>query len=79
MDAKQTLEAVRDLVGSDIRREVLTAAEAGKVLGLCPRTIWSLAKQGHLVRATLPGRKRAFGYSRASVEKLAAMRGGGVA
>ncbi len=79
MDAKKTLEAVRDLVGSDIRREVLTAAEAGKVLGLSPRTIWSLAKQGHLVRAMLPGRKRAFGYSRASVEKLAAVKSGGVA
>jgi hypothetical protein len=79
MDANSTLEAVRDLVSPDVRREVLSGAEAARMLGLSPRTIWTLAKQGHLVRVQLPGRKRSFGYSRASVEKLAAVKSGGVA
>ena len=78
MNAKQTLEAVRDLVSPDVRKEILTAEEAGKVLGLSSRTVWNLIKQGALARVRLPGRKRSCGISRASVESLLPAKDGGV-
>ncbi len=79
MNAKQTLDAVRDLVSADVRKEILTGAETARMLGLSSRTVWNLVKQGALVRVRLPGRRRSCGISRASVESLLAAKDGGVA
>lgn len=57
-----------------LRQEVLSGAEAARVLGVTPRTVQMLAKSGTIQRAVLPGRVRGFGYTRASVEAVA--RGG---
>ncbi len=54
-----------------LRQEVLSGAEAARVLGVTSRTVQALAKAGAIARAVLPGRVRGFGYMRASVEALA--------
>lgn len=49
---------------------VLTAAEAGKILGVCDRTVLTFAKQGHLRRVKYPGRKQAGGFRYSDISTL---------
>jgi predicted site-specific integrase-resolvase len=49
---------------------VLTAAEAGKILGVCDRTVLTFAKQGLLRRVKYPGRKQAGGFRYSDVAGL---------
>lgn len=46
-------------------------------LGVIPRTVVNLSRQGVLRRVVFPNRRRAFGYARASVEALVAERQSG--
>lgn len=54
------------------RQQVLSGAEAAKILNLSRRTISALARSGTIKRASLPGRSRSCGYLRQSVEALLA-------
>ena len=49
---------------------VLTAAEAGKILGVTDRTVFTFAKQGHLRRVKYPGRKQAGGFRYSDISRL---------
>ncbi len=49
---------------------IMRRAEAGRVLGRSARTIDDIAKQGHLKKVYLPGRKRAGGFLAADVFAL---------
>lgn len=60
-----------DTAPRPLRQEVLSGAEAARVLGVTARTVQSLAASGAIARAVLPGRVRGFGYVRSSVERLA--------
>lgn len=71
---KDALEAALrgdELTPGPLRQEVLSGAEAARVLGVTARTVQSLAASGAIARAVLPGRVRGFGYVRSSVERLA--------
>ena len=48
----------------------MTAAEAGKMLGVSDRTVFNFAKQGLLRRVKYPGRKRAGGFRYSDVSGL---------
>ncbi len=60
-----------DTTPGPLRQEVLSGAEAARVLGVTTRTVQALAASGSIARAVLPGRVRGFGYVRSSVERLA--------
>lgn len=49
---------------------VLTAAEAGKILGVTDRTVFTFAKQGLLRRVKYPGRKQAGGFRYSDISRL---------
>ena len=49
---------------------VMTAAEAGKMLGVTNRTVFNYAKQGLLRRVKYPGRTRAGGFRYLDVSGL---------
>ena len=49
---------------------VMTAAEAGKMLGVTDRTVFNFAKQGLLRRVKYPGRTRAVGFRYLDVSSL---------
>lgn len=71
---RAALEAVlrgEELTPEPLRQEVLSGAEAARLLGVTTRTVQSLAAAGSIARAVLPGRVRGFGYVRSSVESLA--------
>lgn len=71
---RAALEAVlrgEELTPGPLRQEVLSGAEAARLLGVTPRTVQALAASGAIARAVLPGRVRGFGYVRSSVERLA--------
>ena len=55
---------------------ILRTAEVGRRLGLCPRSVRNLAKQGTLPPFRLPGRVRAVGYREGDVIALIEGRGG---
>lgn len=57
-----------------IRQQVVSGDEAARILNLTRRSVQLLARAGNISKAFLPGRKRAFGYTRSSVELLAAGR-----
>lgn len=59
----------------DSKPKVLSAKEAARMLGVTVRTVGGLAKSGAVRRVKLPGRVRACGYLRASVESLLAAEG----
>ncbi|MBR4189058.1 MAG: helix-turn-helix domain-containing protein [Kiritimatiellae bacterium] len=56
------------------RQEVLSGAEAAKMLRVSRRTITNLARTGAIQAAKFPGRIRSCGYVRASIESLLATR-----
>ena len=49
---------------------VMTAAEAGKMLGVTNRTVFNFAKQGLLRKVKYPGRTRAGGFRYLDVSGL---------
>ena len=49
---------------------VLTAAEAGKMLGVTNRTVVNFAKQGLVRRVKYPGRTRAGGFRYSDLARL---------
>ena len=49
---------------------VLTAAEAGKMLGVTSRTVFNFAKQGLVRRVKYPGRTRAGGFRYSDISRL---------
>lgn len=53
-----------------IRQEVVSGAEAARMLNVTRRTVQTMAKRGVIRRAVFPGRIRGFGYTRSSVEAL---------
>ena len=57
-----------------IKQQVVSGDEAAQILGLTRRSVQLLARAGTIAKAFLPGRRRAFGYVRESVEALAAGR-----
>lgn len=60
-----------------IRQEVLTGDEVAAMLHIGRRMVSNLAKSGAIRRVKAPKRKRAFGFSRASVEQFIAGREAG--
>jgi hypothetical protein len=51
---------------------VMTAEEAGQMLGVSDRTVFTFAKQGLLRRVKYPGRKQAGGFRYSDVTGLLA-------
>ncbi|MDD2239571.1 MAG: hypothetical protein PHI93_02800 [Kiritimatiellae bacterium] len=49
---------------------VITAAEAGKILGVTDRTVFTFANQGLLRRVKYPGRRQGGGFRYADVTTL---------
>ena len=60
----------------EIRQEIVSGREAAVILNCTKRSVGNFAREGLIVPLRLPGRHRAVGYTRQSVERLAA---GGVA
>lgn len=52
--------------------QVVSYANTGRALATSARAAKALVKSGHLVAVRLPGRKRASGVTRSSLEKLIA-------
>lgn len=55
-----------------IRQKIVTGNEAARILNCTRRTVVTLANSGAIRRASFPGRTKAFGYDRDSVEALVA-------
>ena len=55
-----------------IRQKVVTGDEAARILNCTRRTVVTLANSGAIRRALFPGRTKACGYLRESVEALVA-------
>ncbi len=74
----EIIKAVESVLSSRTQSAVISAAETARLLNVSRRTVAALAAEGRLTRAFLPGRKRPYGFTRASVEALLAGREGGV-
>lgn len=72
----EIIKAVESVLSSRTQPAVISAAETARLLNVSRRTVAALAAEGHLTRAFLPGRKRPYGFTRASVESLLAAREG---
>jgi len=77
-ETREIIKAVESVISSREQSAVLSAVETARLLGVSRRTVAALAAEGHLKRAFLPGRVRPYGFHRASVEALLAVRERGV-
>jgi len=68
-DIRQRIETVLKQNPTEQSR-VLSADEAGKILGVSGRTVFSFAKDGLIRRVKYPGRKIAGGFLLADVVNL---------
>lgn len=71
----QLLDGKTTSAEDDSKPKVLSGKEAARMLNVTVRTLGSLAKNGSVKRVKLPGRVRACGYLRTSVESLLAAEG----
>lgn len=77
-ETQEIIDAVKSVVERRTPPAVVSVTEAARLLGVSKRTAYSLLSEGHLKRAFLPGRKRAYGVARVSIDALLAVKDGGV-
>jgi len=65
-------ESIKPKAVSLPESRILKRAEVAKRLSCSVRTIDNIAKQGVVQKVTLPGRKRAWGFRLADIERLIA-------
>ena len=58
----------RKMEGAEM--DILTYAEAARLLGISKTKVWMLVRDGEIVPVRLPGSKRASGLLRKEVERI---------
>lgn len=67
---KYRVKVKRKMEGAEM--EIITYAEAAKLLGMSKTKVWMLVRDGEIVPVKLPGSRRASGLLRKEVERIKA-------